>query len=224
MRASVPILRKPILGAFRPDADGRCVVCSRRRLCSASCREVAKRLSLAPKKRVRPRRAEPTGPAWDIAYLSYPTRHLIMVGKALYGERWQRPIARDLGVNSRTIVRWMRGEGRPTTDDLRRLEAVARQRCAGITAAVEALVDGSLRFCMGTDRAPPRERKAPPVPFNAYGGLPRPRARMVSHGQMVRTTIMETTLAVTAPQKTAGIHGQYRPPPEQPSLDHANDA
>jgi hypothetical protein len=102
---------------------------------------------------------------------------------AMHGERWQRPIARDLGVNGRTIVRWLHGQGRPTTDDLRRLMAVAQQRSAAITAAAEALVAGYLRFCMGTDRAPPRERKVPPVPFSAYAGLPGPRAKMVAHGR-----------------------------------------
>ena len=175
MSHSAPILRKPILGAFRPAADGRCVVCLRRRLCSASCREVARRLDLAHKKRVRQRRAEPTGPAWDIAYLSDPTRCLVRFGIALYGERWQRPIARDLGVNSRTIGRWMRGEGRPNTDDFCRLVAVARQRRADITAAIEA--SAYLTYRQPQWAAPAPEKQTPkkgPAPPAIYGGPPLP--------------------------------------------------
>lgn len=30
-------------------------------------------------------------------------------GEALYGQRWQTDIARDLGVNDRTIRRWLSG-------------------------------------------------------------------------------------------------------------------
>jgi hypothetical protein len=73
-----------------------------------------------------------------MADLSAATRNLIRLGKALHGERWQRPIARDLGVDNKTVWRWIRGEGRPTSDDLRRLEAVVRQRRDNITEALEA--------------------------------------------------------------------------------------
>ena len=31
---------------------------------------------------------------------------LRMAGEALYGDRWQSPIARDLGVSSRTVRHW----------------------------------------------------------------------------------------------------------------------
>lgn len=63
---------------------------------------------------------------------------LIAVGQALYGERWQSPLARDLAVADRTMRRWVAGtypvpEG--VRDDLLRLcaergallEAVARR-------------------------------------------------------------------------------------------------
>jgi hypothetical protein len=128
-------LRKPILGAYKPDTGGRCVVCARRRLCSAHCRGVARRLR-PPKRRVR--HTPLAGPASDIAELSATTRHLITLGQAVHGPYWQRPTARDVGVDNKTVWRWTRGEGRPTSDDLRRLVAVARQRRADITAAIEA--------------------------------------------------------------------------------------
>ena len=35
---------------------------------------------------------------------------LIAVGQALYGERWQSPLARDLGVSDRTMRRWAAGQ------------------------------------------------------------------------------------------------------------------
>jgi hypothetical protein len=93
----------------------------------------------------------------------------------MHGERWQRPVARDLGVNSRTIGRWMRGEGRPTTDDLRRLVAVARQRGAAITAAAE----DSVAYLRSFQWAAPAPEKQTPKKASApqpaiYGGPPLP--------------------------------------------------
>lgn len=44
------------------------------------------------------------------------------IGRALYGEHWQSPIARDLGVTYRSLRRWMTGERRLPSrlaDDLR---------------------------------------------------------------------------------------------------------
>lgn len=35
------------------------------------------------------------------------------VGELLYGERWQSPLAKDLGVNDRTVRKWADGKGRP---------------------------------------------------------------------------------------------------------------
>jgi hypothetical protein len=167
-----PTLRKPILGGYQSDAAGKCAVCGRRRLCSASCREVAWRLGLQKKKRQR--RPEPTGPAPDMADLSAATRHLIMVGQAMHGPYWQRPTARDVGVDNKTVWRWTRGEGRPTSDDLRRLEAVAKQRRANITAAFEA----SAYLTQPQWAAPAPEKqtpnKAPASYTTIYGGPPLP--------------------------------------------------
>ncbi len=51
------------------------------------------------------------------------------VGTALYGSRWQSELARDLGVDSRLVRQWIKGE-RPMPnkvfDDLRKLLRVRR--------------------------------------------------------------------------------------------------
>jgi hypothetical protein len=39
-----------------------------------------------------------------------PTGLLRRCGTALYGERWQSPLARDLGVAIRTVQRWEAGD------------------------------------------------------------------------------------------------------------------
>jgi plasmid maintenance system antidote protein VapI len=39
---------------------------------------------------------------------------LAAIGQALYGEQWQTSIARDLGVNARTVRKWLAGD-RPIT-------------------------------------------------------------------------------------------------------------
>ena len=49
---------------------------------------------------------------------------LIECGEALYGPRWQSEMARDLGVNKRTIGRWLSGASPiplGLRNDLRRL-------------------------------------------------------------------------------------------------------
>lgn len=59
---------------------------------------------------------------------------LIRVGEAVYGPYWQKSIAEDLGVNRRTINRWLRNvspvadamsDGTPLVDAL--MKAVERQ-------------------------------------------------------------------------------------------------
>src|SRR5262245_53885155 len=128
---SVPaprLLGKPVLGAYQPDAAGRCIACGRQRqLCSASCREAARKLR-PPKKRVRQRCAEPMEPAWEVADFHVRMRHIITVGQALYGRDWKRPTARAIGVDIKRIWRWMHGQGTPTTHNILRLLEVVRRR------------------------------------------------------------------------------------------------
>jgi len=54
---------------------------------------------------------------------------LRLVGEALYGERWQAPIAADLGVSDRAVRYWI-SIANPCPDDLgvRLLAIVVRKR------------------------------------------------------------------------------------------------
>jgi len=61
------------------------------------------------------------------------TKLLADIGEALYGERWQSDLASALGVNRRTIARWVSGKFDPPDavwDDLRVL-LDARGRAIG---------------------------------------------------------------------------------------------
>lgn len=66
------------------------------------------------------------------------------VGEALYGPRWQSDLARDLGVNDRTVRRWAAGDDAPRPgvyDDLARL---VRERIAQLKEVAPALRGGQL--------------------------------------------------------------------------------
>lgn len=57
------------------------------------------------------------------------SHRLQQVGQALYGERWQQPLARGLGVSRSSIVLWSKGH-RPNPDldiDARLLDLVRRR-------------------------------------------------------------------------------------------------
>lgn len=64
---------------------------------------------------------------------------LRLVGEALYGERWQAPIAADLGVSDRAVRYWI-SAANPCPDDLneRLLAIVVRKResLAGLESIV----------------------------------------------------------------------------------------
>src|SRR5262245_17443854 len=62
--------------------------------------------------------------------------HIIAaLGSAIYGKWWRRHVARDLGVHSCTVGRWMRAVGAPEMKDLYRLLSVARERYEALLAA-----------------------------------------------------------------------------------------
>jgi transcriptional regulator with XRE-family HTH domain len=65
------------------------------------------------------------------------------LGKALYGQCWQRAVARDLGVHDCTIGRWLRGVGDPTLEDLLRMLAVTKHRIDRLLATYDAAVEGA---------------------------------------------------------------------------------
>lgn len=70
---------------------------------------------------------------------------LRLVGEALYGERWQAPIASDLGVSDRAVRYWI-SVANPCPDDLgmRLLAIVVRKREA--LAELENVVLERLKF------------------------------------------------------------------------------
>jgi len=76
---------------------------------------------------------------------------LRLVGEALYGERWQSPIANDLGVSDRAVRYWLSCANQ-CPDDMgdRLLAIVARKRTA--LGKLESTVIGRLGRA---DRASP---------------------------------------------------------------------
>lgn len=62
---------------------------------------------------------------------------LIQTGLALYGERWQSPLARDLGVDSRRVRAW-RNDERPLPDLKEMLKLLLMKRARDI----ELLISG----------------------------------------------------------------------------------
>ena len=64
---------------------------------------------------------------------------IVAAGRALYGERWQAPLARDLGVSHRTVRRWVSGES-PMPEgveaDLRALLAEREQKIRGLAVDI----------------------------------------------------------------------------------------
>lgn len=69
---------------------------------------------------------------------------LAAVGKLLYGDNWQSPISRALGVSDRTIRNFVSGKSRPPVDMSARLTNVLNEASARIAEAL-ALVQGDQR-------------------------------------------------------------------------------
>ena len=59
---------------------------------------------------------------------------IIECGEALYGPRFQRELARDLGVNERTVRRWLAGDTSPPEGVRTDLQKLLRKRQAVIAA------------------------------------------------------------------------------------------
>ncbi len=61
------------------------------------------------------------------------------VGRALYGERWQTPLARELGVADRTVRRWVSGEDMPKPGVFADLAAIVAEHGAELATLHAAL-------------------------------------------------------------------------------------
>lgn len=64
---------------------------------------------------------------------------LRMIAVALYGERWQHAVARDLGCHHRQITRWTRHEYEPTQQHIDQLADVAEQRAKALLATAKRM-------------------------------------------------------------------------------------
>lgn len=65
--------------------------------------------------------------------------HLIQVGEALYGPRFQRELAEALNVNERTMRRWVAGDFEPPESLQADLVRLLRERRDVINALVRAM-------------------------------------------------------------------------------------
>ena len=65
---------------------------------------------------------------------------LELAGRAIYGTRWQRSLAGDLGVSHVALSRWVRGGGTQIDVDAE-LFRLLRARAREIDAALKALLD-----------------------------------------------------------------------------------
>jgi hypothetical protein len=61
------------------------------------------------------------------------------VGCALYGERWQTPLARELGVADRTVRRWVSGKDMPKPGVFADLAAIVAEHGAELATLHAAL-------------------------------------------------------------------------------------
>lgn len=61
------------------------------------------------------------------------------IGECLYGDRWQAPLARAIGINDRTMRDWATGKGRPDAAMAKLAELLAARQ-KRISAAAKTLV------------------------------------------------------------------------------------
>jgi len=67
-----------------------------------------------------------------------------LLGETMYGARWQNAVARDLGINSRQVHRWVSGEYKPHDGHVRDLLAIAKERNKDMNDAIrQAQIRGS---------------------------------------------------------------------------------
>lgn len=69
------------------------------------------------------------------------TDRIRLLGEAMYGARWQNAVARDLGINSRQVHRWVSGQYEPHEGHVADLAAIARERGVRILDAAKEADD-----------------------------------------------------------------------------------
>ena len=65
------------------------------------------------------------------------TEKIRILGVALHGPRWMLPVARDLGLNYRTVQRWDTGEVIPDAKRLDDLIRISSEKVTEIVLAVQ---------------------------------------------------------------------------------------
>lgn len=65
------------------------------------------------------------------------------LGRALYGERWQRAVAADIGCDEKLVRMWMTGTSYPRPEHVRTLQRAAIRRFEAIGEALNACFAGS---------------------------------------------------------------------------------
>jgi len=61
---------------------------------------------------------------------------LQLLGEALHGARWQNAVARDLGIDSHQVYRWVSGKYEPSDKRIAQLIDVAKERKALLDEAI----------------------------------------------------------------------------------------
>ncbi len=69
-------------------------------------------------------------------------KNLIRIGESLYGDRWKRPLSRDLAVDHRTVERWANGVYVIGADRIADLRKVLERRVREIGVLIDRLPAG----------------------------------------------------------------------------------
>lgn len=67
------------------------------------------------------------------------TKSIINIGRALWGDRWQAPLAAAIGVNRDTVQDWRQGRSRARPTALANILQIARDRRAELDHAIAGL-------------------------------------------------------------------------------------
>lgn len=69
---------------------------------------------------------------------------IVRIGNALYGDRWQAPLAAAIGVHKDTVQDWRQGRTAPrrgVIEDLRQIVAARRRTLDDIAAEIDDLLN-----------------------------------------------------------------------------------
>jgi hypothetical protein len=64
---------------------------------------------------------------------------LTIIGTAIYGKYWKRPLARDLGVDKRQVQRWVNGHSEPLDSRICQALAILHKKRERLESAERAV-------------------------------------------------------------------------------------